>query len=86
MYKDWQLSDSSSVKLDSACKAYTEYKIDVAKTMDPKYSIVAMIPCLRLWSWIGGKLENEKVSLMTISLLAVTYIRLNCACFYIVSP
>ena len=68
MYKDWQLSDSSCVKLDSACEAYTQYKINIAQTLDPKYSIVAMIPCLRLWPWIGGKFETEEVGFLFISL------------------
>ena len=62
MYKEWHMSASYSVKLDSGCQAYVDHKTDVARTMDPMYSIVAMIPCVKLCPWIGQKFEAEGVS------------------------
>ena len=62
MYKDWQVQDSSCVKLNTAAREYTSYKLNVAKTMIPPYSIVAMIPCLKLWPWLGQQFEIEGVS------------------------
>ena len=62
MYKDWQLSGSSCVKLDSACEAYVNYKKEVAKTMELPYNFIAMIPCMKLWPWLGQKFKEEGVS------------------------
>lgn len=58
LYHDWQIAESSAVKLGGACKAYTDYQLDVATKMYPIYTITAMIPCVKLWPWIGQQLQE----------------------------
>eukprot|EP00794_Sanderia_malayensis_P012376 gene12376-13649_t len=44
-------------KSTGVMKKYSKHELSVAESMDPTYSFEAMIPCSRLWPWLGKKLK-----------------------------
>ncbi|XP_033749938.1 uncharacterized protein LOC117334425 [Pecten maximus] len=60
LFKKWHIEDASGITLDDACKSYAAYENNVAVTEDTIYMIVAMIPCMKLWPWLGQQLESGK--------------------------
>eukprot|EP00794_Sanderia_malayensis_P012374 gene12374-13647_t len=39
-------------------RGYSKHELSVAESMDPIYSFIAMIPCSRLWPWLGQQLKD----------------------------
>ncbi|KAL5004003.1 hypothetical protein ScPMuIL_017459 [Solemya velum] len=58
MFEMWHVLNPSGVKMNRAAQMYSAHELDVAKNMDPIYSFISMIPCLRLWPWLGQRLRN----------------------------
>ena len=53
----WHVLGASSIRLGEAMSGYISYERIVAETMHPAYFVVAMIPCYRLWPWIGTQID-----------------------------
>lgn len=64
MFKDWSIGEPDGIHLNSAAAEYVDRLRQVAKSdrMNPVYYFIASLPCLRLWPWIGGNIENGKNS------------------------
>lgn len=56
LFKEWQIQNPSGIQLGSACAGYVNHIHNVATSMDPIYLVPALIPCARLWPWIGGQM------------------------------
>ncbi|KAJ8030300.1 hypothetical protein HOLleu_26669 [Holothuria leucospilota] len=59
MFKTWSIGEPKGIYLNPACQAYTDFIARVAVDRDPVYFIVANIPCIRLWPWIGEKFKQS---------------------------
>ncbi|XP_053393350.1 uncharacterized protein LOC123530333 [Mercenaria mercenaria] len=59
LFKQWHIDDPHGIKLGSACENYTNHLSNVAKTMEPAYLVVAMVPCVKLWPWIGTQIKAD---------------------------
>eukprot|EP00794_Sanderia_malayensis_P012373 gene12373-13645_t len=57
LFKEWHVLEPTSVKMGPAAEGYSKHELLVAEYMDPIYSFIAMIPCSRLWPWLGKKLK-----------------------------
>ncbi|OWF39042.1 uncharacterized protein LOC110465552 [Mizuhopecten yessoensis] len=58
LFTKWHIKDATGIDLDPACQSYAEYEHLVASTKDTIYMIVAMIPCMKLWPWLGQQLQT----------------------------
>ncbi|KAL3888074.1 hypothetical protein ACJMK2_000456 [Sinanodonta woodiana] len=56
MFKKWHIIDASGIELNKECKDYADLEKNVAETMDPLYLVVALIPCHKLWPWLGQQI------------------------------
>ncbi|XP_060076758.1 uncharacterized protein LOC132556368 [Ylistrum balloti] len=57
LFKNWQIENVEGISLNDACQAYADYEKAVASSQETIYLIVAMIPRMKLWQWLGGKLK-----------------------------
>ncbi|XP_045193184.2 uncharacterized protein LOC123549293 [Mercenaria mercenaria] len=58
-FKAWHIKDTDGIQLGSACQNYVNHLMNVAKTMDGNYLVTALIPCARLWPWLGQKIGAD---------------------------
>ncbi|XP_060593167.1 uncharacterized protein LOC132747695 isoform X3 [Ruditapes philippinarum] len=59
-FKTWHISDPPrGIVLGSACQNYVNHLINVSKTMDGFYLVAALIPCSRLWPWLGIQINSD---------------------------
>ncbi|XP_052802120.1 uncharacterized protein LOC128232534 [Mya arenaria] len=58
-FRTWHIEDASGVKLGKECADYVNHERDVALTMPSIYTIVSMIPCAKLWPWIGKQIKAD---------------------------
>eukprot|EP00794_Sanderia_malayensis_P012378 gene12378-13651_t len=59
LFQEWHVLDPpTSVKMGPVAEGYSKHKLSVAESMDPIYSFIAMIPCSRLWPWLGQQLKD----------------------------
>ncbi|OWF49819.1 uncharacterized protein LOC110451234 [Mizuhopecten yessoensis] len=68
MLDGWLIKENvadSAVKLGQACSEYIAYEKTVAETMNPIYFLVALLPCLRTWYWIGQQLATADKGIYT---------------------
>ena len=63
MFEEWHIGDSKGIELGSGCQNYVNNLKDVANKKDPIYLVVAMIPCVKLWPWLGEQIGVESVSI-----------------------
>ena len=56
MLTQWHISDPSNVVLNSAAEAYKNFMEEAFLTLPPYNVIIALLPCDRLWNWLGEKL------------------------------
>ncbi|KAL3888067.1 hypothetical protein ACJMK2_000449 [Sinanodonta woodiana] len=56
--KLWHIRDSSGIELNEACEEYAALERSVAETMSPLYLVVALIPCYKLWPWLGKQISD----------------------------
>ncbi|KAL3888073.1 hypothetical protein ACJMK2_000455 [Sinanodonta woodiana] len=56
LFNLWHIRNPYSIKLSEACEKYAALERNVAETMDPLYLVVALIPCYKLWPWLGKQL------------------------------
>lgn len=56
----WNIQNPDAVYTNSACRAYIEFLTYVAQSYDPIYFLVAFLPCMRLWPWIGEQLRQSE--------------------------
>ena len=61
MFDQWHIAYGPAIKLGSACEKYNNDIRNVAITMDPIYLVAALIPCAKLWPWLGQQLGAETV-------------------------
>ncbi|XP_052797733.1 uncharacterized protein LOC128229882 isoform X1 [Mya arenaria] len=58
-FRTWHIGDASGVKLGKECADYVNHERNVALTMPSIYTIVSMIPCAKLWPWIGKQIKAD---------------------------
>ncbi|XP_045208400.2 uncharacterized protein LOC123560228 [Mercenaria mercenaria] len=58
-FKAWHINDPNGIHLGSACQNYVNHLVDVAMTMDGNYLVTALIPCARLWPWLGQQIGAD---------------------------
>ncbi|XP_060080321.1 uncharacterized protein LOC132559715 isoform X2 [Ylistrum balloti] len=58
LFTKWHIDDPTGISLSQACQSYADFEHLVASTEDTIYMIVAMIPCMKLWPWLGKQLEQ----------------------------
>ncbi|KAJ8030298.1 hypothetical protein HOLleu_26667 [Holothuria leucospilota] len=54
------LRDFMKKEILSLRQAYIEFLTYVAQSYDPIYFLVAFLPCMRLWPWIGEQLRQSE--------------------------
>lgn len=59
MFEAWSIGEPKGIHLNPTCQAYADLIAKIAVDRDPVYSIVAGIPCVRLWPWIGQKFKQS---------------------------
>lgn len=52
----WQIKYPSGVRLGRASSKYLHHLYDMAANFDTGYFITAMIPCYKLWPWLGNQI------------------------------
>ncbi|KAH3819073.1 uncharacterized protein LOC127831628 [Dreissena polymorpha] len=57
LFDTWHIEDASGIKLGTECTEYVNHEHNVATTMNSIYFVVAMIPCAKLWPWIGQQIN-----------------------------
>ncbi|XP_052800069.1 uncharacterized protein LOC128231370 [Mya arenaria] len=55
----WHIENVSGIKLGQACSAYIAHEHDVAMNYNSVYFVVALIPCAKLWPWIGQQIAAD---------------------------
>lgn len=58
LFTTWHIRDPTGIDLSKACADYAALEKEVAETMISLYLIVALIPCSKLWPWLGKKISN----------------------------
>ncbi|CAC5425770.1 unnamed protein product [Mytilus coruscus] len=58
LFKNWHIRDGKAIGLGKECQEYVDTVAGVADKDDAHYMLVALIPCGRLWPWIGQKLKE----------------------------
>lgn len=60
MSKVWNIKNPDEIKLDAAVTAYLHLQRDVfkSKKLNLIHSLIVMIPCERLWPWLGRKADG----------------------------
>ncbi|OWF39039.1 uncharacterized protein LOC110465566 [Mizuhopecten yessoensis] len=58
LFKKWHIKDPADIKVCAACQSYADYEHQIAATEDTIYMIVAMLPCYKLWPWLGQQLQS----------------------------
>ncbi|KAL3890952.1 hypothetical protein ACJMK2_003221 [Sinanodonta woodiana] len=56
LFKTWCIRDPNGIDLNKACADYAALENNVSKTMVSLYLVVALIPCLKLWPWLGQEI------------------------------
>lgn len=51
--------NADGIILGKACQAYVDHESYVAENLKSIYFIVAMIPCAKLWPWLGGEIGAD---------------------------
>ncbi|XP_052798102.1 uncharacterized protein LOC128230119 [Mya arenaria] len=59
LFNTWHIVDASGIKLDQACTAYIAHEHDVAMNRNSVYFVVALLPCAKLWPWIGQQIAAD---------------------------
>ncbi|KAL3888151.1 hypothetical protein ACJMK2_000531 [Sinanodonta woodiana] len=59
LFNKWHIRDPSGIEMNQACKDYANLEKNVAETMDPLYLIVALLPCYKLWPWLGSQISKS---------------------------
>ncbi|KAL3888071.1 hypothetical protein ACJMK2_000453 [Sinanodonta woodiana] len=60
LFKLWHIRDPSGIELNKACQDYVDLEKKVAEKMDPLYLVVALIPCYKLWPWLGQEISDPQ--------------------------
>lgn len=60
MSKAWNIKNPDEIKLDAAVTAYLHLQRDVftSNKLNLIHSLIVMIPCERLWPWLGRKADG----------------------------
>ncbi|XP_062517939.1 uncharacterized protein LOC134193153 isoform X3 [Corticium candelabrum] len=76
MLTQWHITDPSNVVLNSAAAGYKNFMEKAFLTLPPYNAIIALLPCNRLWNWLGEQLlpYNKKVN---VSMYCMDN---NCSC------
>ncbi|XP_060552923.1 uncharacterized protein LOC132714159 [Ruditapes philippinarum] len=59
LFKKWHIADPRGIILGTGCQNYVNHLKDVVNTKDPIYLVVAMIPCVKLWPWLGDQIDAD---------------------------
>ncbi|XP_052248469.1 uncharacterized protein LOC127856365 [Dreissena polymorpha] len=62
MFETWSIANASGVKSGPALSRYLNHELNVATTMDSIYVVVTLIPCAKLWPWLGEQLNVNSSS------------------------
>ncbi|CAC5425173.1 unnamed protein product [Mytilus coruscus] len=60
LFKLWHIRDGKAIGLGPECQFYVDTVAGVADKDDAHYMLVALIPCGRLWPWLGQKLNEAE--------------------------
>jgi len=58
----WRVSSPDAVTLGSSLSKYIAYHLKVAHKMEPIYTVVSLVPCERLWPWIGEQIKDSSAT------------------------
>ncbi|KAL3858875.1 hypothetical protein ACJMK2_009124 [Sinanodonta woodiana] len=58
LFTSWHIRDPAGIDLSKACAEYAALEKEVAETMISLYLIVALIPCAKLWPWLGQQIST----------------------------
>ncbi|XP_052799156.1 uncharacterized protein LOC128230756 [Mya arenaria] len=61
LFNTWHIENVSGIKLGQACSAYIAHEHEVAMHYNSVYFVVALIPCAKLWPWIGQQIAADTV-------------------------
>lgn len=73
VFEGWHIGDPKAVQLTKLAQEYADFEHMIAETMDPLYFIIAMTPCISLWTYIGITLAPYA----TVSNLYASWIEAN---------
>lgn len=60
LFDTWNINDPSGIKSASAVQEYISWELHVVLNFtDPIYLLIAMLPCERLWAYLGDRLSND---------------------------
>ncbi|KAL3888150.1 hypothetical protein ACJMK2_000530 [Sinanodonta woodiana] len=59
LFNLWHIRDPNGIELSKACEEYAALERNVAELMGPLYLVVALIPCYKLWPWLGKQLLDS---------------------------
>ncbi|KAK3588332.1 hypothetical protein CHS0354_020955 [Potamilus streckersoni] len=63
LFQVWHIGDPSGIALNDACADYIGQLKNVAVNMSPLYFVVTLIPCARLWPWLGKEISGQPRSI-----------------------
>ncbi|XP_021377136.1 uncharacterized protein LOC110465551 isoform X2 [Mizuhopecten yessoensis] len=58
LFLKWHIIDPVGVNMSEACESYADYEYQIAATEDTIYMLVAMLPCMKLWPWLGQQMSS----------------------------
>jgi thiaminase/transcriptional activator TenA len=58
----WHIKDANGIQPSDVCQQYSEFESKVAQNEEPIYTLIAMLPCEYLWSWLGAELSPASES------------------------
>ncbi|XP_060577864.1 uncharacterized protein LOC132734973 [Ruditapes philippinarum] len=60
MLEAWSIKYTSGIHLGKACSNYLDHLYDMAINYDAVYFVTAMLPCYKLWPWLGKQLTAKQ--------------------------
>ena len=54
----WHIKKTEGIKVGKAASTYMDHIRNVAITEHPVYTILALIPCIKLWPWLGEQIGS----------------------------
>lgn len=71
MYATLPITDVLAIKFGPQFHGYANHLLTVALDEPAIYTALAIIPCRRLWPWIGAKINETSVSISLTFLLLI---------------
>ena len=62
LLKKWKINSVQAIDVGPEFREYNDHHLNVSRDEDPIYTVLASIPCEKLWPWIGQEIKVQLVN------------------------